>query len=80
MIVQPGKGSFNDPAPQKDDEALLVIGAKYGLESEATAVGHPIQELASIATVHPDKAELLAGAGQARLGAWRHPGPGLKQQ
>lgn len=66
MMVQPGKGSFNDPASRKDDEALLVIGAKYSLKSEATTIGYPIKELASITTVHPDQTEFLAGTRQMR--------------
>lgn len=71
-MVQPGKGAFDDPASRQNHEAYLVIRTKHGLKSEAAAVSNPIEERASIATVHPDQTELLAGARQAsqkKLGA-----------
>lgn len=65
-MVQPGKGTFNDPAPRKDNEALLVIGAKHELKPKATTVCNPIEELASIAAINPDQTQFFAGAWQPR--------------
>ncbi len=65
MMVEPGKSAFNDPASGKDNEALLVIGAKHGLEPKATTVCNPIEELTSIAAINPDQAQFFAGAWQA---------------
>ena len=63
-MIEPSKGAFYNPTPWEDNEAFLVIGTEDNLQMKAAMVCHPIQELAAIATVNPDKMQLLAGATQ----------------
>lgn len=63
-MIEPGECTLDHPAFGQDNEALVIIGTEDDLELKATMVGHPGQELATIATVDPDEAQFLAGATQ----------------
>ncbi len=63
-MIEPSKGAFYNPTPWEDNEAFLVIGTQDNLEMKAAMVCHPIQELATIATINPDETQLLAGTAQ----------------
>ncbi len=65
-MIEPGECTLDHPAFGQDREALEVIGAEDDLQLKAAMVGHPVQELTTIAAVDRDEAQFLAGATQLR--------------
>ena len=66
MMIEPGEGALNNPAPGQDGEPFLLLWTEHHSQVETKVPIDPVEQLTAVATVHPDQAELLACPTQAR--------------
>ncbi len=65
-MIEPGEGTLNYPATGQNGKALLLFRTEHDPQADAKALSDLVEQLATVATVHPDWAKFLAGAAQSR--------------
>ena len=62
--VKPGECALYNPAFWEQLKALGLVRAKYHVQSKTKPRSHPVQRLATVATVNPDTTQFLATPAQ----------------